>query len=60
MLDEMRKKGKPIDPKMEKMAAWLDSLARDAGDMGDVRLAKAPRLRTARDLDRRLAVRKLG
>ena len=38
MLADMRKKGKPVDPKMEKMAAWLDNLAHDAsaGDMGDV------------------------
>ena len=38
MLADMRKKGKPVDPKMEKMAAWLDNLAHDAsaGDLGDV------------------------
>lgn len=34
MIEEMRKKGKPIDPKMEQMAAWLDNLAKDAGDSG--------------------------
>ena len=26
MLEEMRKKGKPISPKMQQMADWLDSL----------------------------------
>ena len=34
MLEEMRKKGKPIDPKMEQMAAWLDKLNAETGDMG--------------------------
>lgn len=36
MLEEMRKKGKPIDPKVEQMAAWLDNLAKDTTDMGEV------------------------
>jgi hypothetical protein len=38
MLEEMRKKGKPVDPKMEQMANWLDGLAKDGGatDMGEV------------------------
>lgn len=34
MIEDMRKKGKPIDPKMEQMAAWLDNLAVDAGGEG--------------------------
>ena len=34
MIEDMRKKGKPIDPKMEQMAAWLDNLAKDAGGEG--------------------------
>lgn len=41
MIEDMRKKGKPIDPKMEQMAAWLDNLAKDAGGdgMGEVGLS---------------------
>lgn len=44
MLEEMRKKGKPIDPKMERMANWMDSFAKDAageGAMGEVSLLQA-------------------
>ena len=31
MLEEMRKKGKPISPKLQQMADWLDSLEAGAG-----------------------------
>ena len=32
MLEELKKKGKPISPKMQQMADWLDSL--EAGQEG--------------------------
>ena len=40
MLEEMRKKGKPISPKMQQMADWLDSLEAGqaaGGQPGEVR-----------------------
>jgi len=33
MLDDMRKAGRPITPAMEQMAAWLDSMNKDTGDV---------------------------
>ena len=36
MLDDMRKKGKPITPKLEEMALWLDSLDTSTLDDGQV------------------------
>lgn len=38
MLDDMRKKGKPITPKVEEMALWLDSLDTSSLDDGQVRV----------------------
>lgn len=39
MLDNMRKKGQPITPKLQEMADWLDGLeAGAAGAEGEVRL----------------------
>ncbi|KAK9819655.1 hypothetical protein WJX72_000825 [[Myrmecia] bisecta] len=38
MLEELRKSGKPVTPKMEEMATWLDSL--DKGDDGTVPMVK--------------------
>ena len=38
MLDDMRKKGKPITPKLEEMALWLDGLDTSTLDDGQVRL----------------------
>ena len=42
MLEELKKKGKPISPKMQQMADWLDSLeaGQDGGGQpGEVRSA---------------------
>ena len=36
MLDDMRKKGKPITPKLEEMALWLDSMDTSTLDDGQV------------------------
>ena len=36
MLDDMRKKGKPITPKLEEMALWLDGLDTSTLDDGQV------------------------
>lgn len=36
MLDDMRKKGKPVTPKVEEMALWLDSLDTSTLDDGQV------------------------
>ena len=36
MLDDMRRKGKPITPKLEEMALWLDSLDTSTLDDGQV------------------------
>lgn len=45
MLDEVRKKGKPVTAKMEEMAVWLDNL--DVGDAdGQVSLFAAQTLGT--------------
>ena len=38
MLDDMRKKGKPITPKLEEMALWLDSMDTSTLDDGQVTL----------------------
>ena len=36
MLDDLRKKGKPITPKLEEMALWLDGLDTSTLDDGQV------------------------
>lgn len=36
MLDDMRKKGKPVTPKLEEMALWLDSIDTSSLDDGQV------------------------
>lgn len=36
MLDDMKKKGKPVTPKVEEMALWLDSLDTSSLDDGQV------------------------
>ena len=36
MLDDMRKKGKPVTPKLEEMALWLDGLDTSTLDDGQV------------------------
>ena len=36
MLDDLKKKGKPVTPKLEEMALWLDSLDTSTLDDGQV------------------------
>ena len=36
MLDDLRKKGKPVTPKLEEMALWLDGLDTSTLDDGQV------------------------
>ena len=36
MLDDLKKKGKPVTPKLEEMALWLDSLDTSTMDDGQV------------------------
>ena len=36
MLDDLKKKGKPVTPKLEEMALWLDSLDTTTLDDGQV------------------------
>ena len=51
MLEELKKKGKPISPKMQQMADWLDSLEAGqaaGGQPGEVRTAHAKGLVRAR------------
>ena len=36
MLEEMRKKGRPVTPWMEKMAANMDKMQKDGADLGEV------------------------
>ena len=36
MLDDLKKKGKPVTPKREEMALWLDSLDTSTLDDGQV------------------------
>lgn len=36
MIDDLRKKGKPVTPKVEEMALWLDSLDTSSLDDGQV------------------------
>ena len=38
MLDDLKKKGKPVTPKLEEMALWLDSMDTSMVDDGQVRL----------------------
>ena len=42
MLDDMRKKGKPVTPKVEEMALWLDSLDTSSLDDGQVSRPHTP------------------
>ena len=42
MLDDMRKKGKPVTPKVEEMALWLDSLDTSSLDDGQVSRLHTP------------------
>lgn len=40
MLDDLKKKGKPVTPKLEEMALWLDSLDTTTLDDGQVAMVK--------------------
>ena len=39
MLEEMRKKGRPVTPWMEKMAANMDKMQKEGADLGEVSLS---------------------
>lgn len=54
MLDDLRKKGKPITPKLEEMALWLDGL--DTSTLDDGQASFCHYVDTLHSLWRRLDV----